>query len=331
MPHDFQADGLSWKNAALRARGVGRLRISAKDGDGISELFHQDRAWIAKVGGVPLTGVRFFDLEILCFRPQVTFPDPRATLSDPWLLFHYPWVTVPALQVVFSDPRGTFHDLLSTFSDLQVMVSDPLSIFSDPQVTFPDPRVTFSDPWLLFHYPWVTVPALQVVFSDPRGTFHDLLSTFSDLQGMVSDPLSIFSDPQVTFPDPRVTFSDPLSTFSDLGVMVSDLRVAFSDLQVAFSDPRGRVLTQCGWWRVASGQVERVGPLHLPIGSAVPRRAGGPRAITGVQTAAAADAVGARISRNLSCHSYQLPLLQVPQRLPRQHHLLGLLLHWISP
>ena len=87
MPHDSQADGRSWRNAALRARGVGRLRISAEERDGSSGLFHPDRAWIARVGGVPLAGVRFFDSGILFFDPRVTWLDPRVAFVDPRVLF----------------------------------------------------------------------------------------------------------------------------------------------------------------------------------------------------------------------------------------------------
>jgi len=68
---------LGQRNAAFRAGRVGRLRISAEDEDGSSGLFDPDRAWIARVGGVPLAEVRFFDSRILFFDPWVTVLDPR--------------------------------------------------------------------------------------------------------------------------------------------------------------------------------------------------------------------------------------------------------------
>jgi hypothetical protein len=77
--------------------GAGRLRISAEERDGSSGLCHPERAWIARAGGVPVTGVRFFDLEILFFGPQVTFHDQQVTFSD--------------LQVTMLDLQVTMLDL----------------------------------------------------------------------------------------------------------------------------------------------------------------------------------------------------------------------------
>jgi hypothetical protein len=78
-----RADGLASRIAAVRAHGVERLRISVENGAGSSGLFYTVRAWIARVGGVPLSGVRFFDPRILVLDLQVAFLDPQVTVLDP--------------------------------------------------------------------------------------------------------------------------------------------------------------------------------------------------------------------------------------------------------
>jgi hypothetical protein len=117
----------AWKNAAFRSHGVGRLRISAQDGAGSPGLFYPVRAWIARVGGVPLAGVRFFDPGILFFDLQVTLLDPQVTYLD--------------LQVTFLDLQVTFLDLQVTYLDLQVAFFDLQVTFFDLQVTYLDPQV----------------------------------------------------------------------------------------------------------------------------------------------------------------------------------------------
>jgi hypothetical protein len=105
-----RADGLGERIAALRAHGVGRLRISAEDGAGSPGLFYPDRAWIARVGGIPRAEVRFFDPGILFFDLQVTFSDLQVTFLD--------------LRVAFLDLQVTYLDLQVTFLDLQVTFLD---------------------------------------------------------------------------------------------------------------------------------------------------------------------------------------------------------------
>ena len=137
-----RADGLASRIADVRAHGVGRLRISAQDGAGSPGLFYPVRAWIARVGGLSLSGVRFFDPRILVLDLQVTYLDLQVTLLDLQVAFL-------DLQVTYLDPQVAFLDLQVTFLDLQVT-------FSDLQVAFSDPKVTFSDP---------TIPRLTTVRS----------------------------------------------------------------------------------------------------------------------------------------------------------------------
>ena len=173
-----RADGLSWRNAALRAGGAGRLRISAEERDGSSGLCHPERAWIARAGGVPVTGVRFFDLEILFFGPQVTFHDQQVTFSDLQ-------VTVLDLQVAVLDLQVTVLDLQVTVLDLQVAMLDLQVALLDLQVAVLDLQVAVLDLQ-------VAMLDLQVTMLDPQVAFPDPRIIFSDLGGMVSDPRVLF-------------------------------------------------------------------------------------------------------------------------------------------
>jgi hypothetical protein len=168
-----RAAGPASRIAAVRAHGVGRLRNSAQDGAGTPGLFYPDRAWIARVDGVPLARVRFFDPGILFFDLQVTYLDPQVTFLD--------------LQVTFLDPQVTFLDLQVTYLDLQVAFLDPQVAFLDLQVTYLDPQVTYLD--------------LQVALLDLQVALLDLQVTFLD-------PQVAFPDPRIPVFDPRVIFSD---------------------------------------------------------------------------------------------------------------------------
>jgi hypothetical protein len=152
----LRADGLVWRIAAVRAHEVGRLRISAQDRAGSPGLFYPVRAWIARVGGVPLAEVRFFDPGILFFDLQVAFLDLQVTYLD--------------LQVTFFDLQVAFLDLQVTYLDLQVTFLDPQVTFLDPQVAFSDPRIPVFDP--------------QVIFSGPRGLFIASVTRSPDLSGL---------------------------------------------------------------------------------------------------------------------------------------------------
>jgi hypothetical protein len=146
-----------------------------------------------------VTGVRFFDLEILFFGLQVTFHDPRGTISDLQ-------VTILDLQVTLLDPQVTMLDLQVTVLDLQVTVLDLQVTVLDPQVTMLDLQVAVLD--------------LQVAVLDLQVAVLDLQVAVLDLQVAMLDLRVTILDPQVAFPDPRIIFSD-------LGVMVSDPRVLF--------------------------------------------------------------------------------------------------------
>jgi len=186
----LRADDRGGKNAALRAGGVGRPRISAEDEDGRSESFPSDRAWIVRVGGVPLTGVRFFDPVIPFFDPRVAVSDPWVTISDPRVAFLDPRVAILDPWVAFLDPRVTFFDPRVTFFDPRVTFFDPRVTFFDPRVAFLDPRVTFSDP--------------RVAFFDPRVAFLDPRVLFFDLQVTLPESRVMFFGPGVRLRDPRV-------------------------------------------------------------------------------------------------------------------------------
>jgi hypothetical protein len=180
-----RAAGPASRIAAVRAHGVGRLRNSAQDGAGSPGLFYPVRAWIARVGGVPLARVRFFDPGILFFDLQVTYLDPQVTFLD--------------LQVTFLDLQVAFLDLQVAFLDLQVTFLDLQVAYLDLQVAYLDPQVTYLD--------------LQV-------TYLDLQVALLDLQVALLDLQVTFLDPQVAFPDPRIPVFDPRVIFSDPRVLL---------------------------------------------------------------------------------------------------------------
>ena len=176
-----RADGLAARIAAVRAHGVGRPRISAQDGAGSPGLFYPVRAWIARVGGVPLAEVRFFDPGILFFDLQVTLLDLQVTLLDLQ-------VACLDLQVTFLDLRVTYLDLQVAFLDLQVTLLDLQVTLLDLQVALLDLQVTYLDPQVAFTDPRIPVLDPQVIFSDPRVLFIASVTRSPDLSGLSPRP-----------------------------------------------------------------------------------------------------------------------------------------------